>query len=74
MGVGVLSRPYNGPDINAGLQSLLAQGQTLELLEAVLVRGAVDNCVAEDGHIETRQVDGGFRRGACAATSGFGVG
>lgn len=71
VGVGVLGGPQDGGDVDAGLEPLLAQGQALELFEAVAVGGAVDDGVAEDFDAQAGQVDGGF---AGAATSGFGVG
>ena len=77
VGVGVLGGAQDGCDVDAGLQPLLAKGEALELIEAVAVRGAVDDGIAEDVGAYAGKVDGGVGRGgvggACgAATSGFG--
>jgi hypothetical protein len=64
--------PQDRRDLDAALQALLAQGQPLELLEAVLLRGAVDDGVFEQVLADGRDVGCGF--GVPAATGCVGVG
>jgi hypothetical protein len=75
VGVGVLGRAQDCGDVDAGLEPLLAQGQALELIEAVAVGGAVDDGIAEDGGAYAGEEDGGVgRAGGCGAASPRGVG
>jgi hypothetical protein len=64
----------DGGDLDAALQALLAQGEPLELLEAIPVRGAVHGRVAEndvaDASVEDCRLDGD----AAAVGGGGGVG
>lgn len=67
VGVGILGRSQDRADIDAGLQPLLAEGQTLQLLEAVLVRGTVDDSVTKDLGPNAGKINGGFGRRAWVA-------
>ncbi len=61
VGVGVPRARQYGAALDAGLQSLLAQREPLELVEPVALRGAVDQGVLEQRLPAARVVDGRFR-------------
>jgi len=69
VGIGVLGRPQDSTDVDAGMQPLLAQSQTLKLLEAVPVRGTVDDSVTQDLGPHAGEVDGGIGARAGAVRS-----
>lgn len=69
VGISVLGRPQDGADVDAGMQPLLAQSQTLQLLEAVPIGGTVDDCVTQDLGPHAGEIDGGI--GARAVVRGW---
>lgn len=73
VGVRVRRRAQDGADINAGLETLLPEGEELELVEAVPVGGAVDDGVAQEFVAAAREIDGGLDcAGACGRGRGGG--
>lgn len=57
--IGILRRAQNGGDVDSALEALLAQRQTLELLESVPFSGAIYDGVPKEvlshaGHVDCR--------------------
>lgn len=70
--IGVPSATQDGSDFDSALQTLLAKGKALELLEAVLVREAVDDGISKEILSHARDESCGL--GVSATTSVFWVG
>lgn len=65
--VGIARAAQDGADLDPALQALLAQGELLELFEAVAISSTVHGRVAEDDVVDTRVVKGGFDGGCAVA-------
>lgn len=62
-------RPQDHVDRDPGVQALLAQRESLQRLQAVLLRGAVHGRVAEDGAVG--EVDDGFGGSGAVGVGGL---
>lgn len=65
--VGIARAAQDGADLDPALQALLAQGELLELFEAVAISSAIHGCVAENDVIDTGVEKGGFDGGYAVA-------